>query len=309
MDSRFWRVLILPAVAYGLACSSGPALVVGGEELAWKVENEFFAVDFSSNPETGRSGQINTIELKQVQALLTRGTDTSTLHLSPNLAQGQDWVGVNRWDPVPDWSLHREDDLFRLSRSGPMPVVPELRGSCVYEIRHGSPAILVEEVLEATDDAEVSLLRLDEWSIVPDQRNPFTHLGWAGPELEPHLQERQGNPRLPLKTAWVAFYNPQRGFGLASVLDHLSLSGSADGGPALVDESLRFGGQAHYFYRAFIYPPNDIGEGDADPLVKVARGSRYEIRYYLLFFRGEGTRAETALQSVVDFHAALQQQR
>lgn len=296
-----------------LACivfpCSAQELVVSGEDLAWKVENHLFVVDFSRNPRTGRSGQINTIYLKSpLDVFLTRGSESSTLHLSPNLARGGGWVGVNRWDPVLEFSVEKEAGKFSLFRRGPMPEVPEIVATCRYEIRAESPAILVEETMEVIEDTHVSLLRLDEWSVVPEERNPFTHMGWSGPGGRIVFSERVGNPRLPLDTDWVAFYSAKKGFGFASVMVDFSLLGSGADRPALAHEGLCFGGEPHYFYRALIYPPGVIGEGSPDPLVAVKKGAAYSIRYYLFFFesRGEGV---GALEPVVDFWRSVRSQQ
>jgi hypothetical protein len=87
-----------------------------------------------------------------------------------------------------------------------------------------------------------------------------------------------------------------KGFGVASVKLEMEMVGAV-----LQNESVRFSGEPHYFYRAFIYPPGKIGEGDPDPLVRLEKGTRYSIRYNLLLFRGEGTAADTALKTVVEF--------
>ena len=76
---------------------------VSGEDLAWQVENAHLIVDFSKNPGTGRSGQINRIFVKRPGIWLSRERDQSTLHLSPNAAGHEHYLPVNRWDPPEKW--------------------------------------------------------------------------------------------------------------------------------------------------------------------------------------------------------------
>lgn len=302
MKKRFGQFLFLLSLMLAPACSSTGVVVTGGD-LDWKVENDFLIVDFSSNSGTGRSGQLKTIFVKSPEVLLTRGSNSHTIHLSPNLANGEDWVGANRWDPAPEWEVDRNNGVFRLSRSGPMPLVPEIRGTCIYEIRPASRSIRVEESLEALADAEVSLLRLDEWSFVPDDSNPFTHLVWADELLKPHLELRESTRRLPLETAWMGFYSAHLGFGFASVLEEMSWATAGGGQPPLRHQSLRFSGEPHYFYRAFVYPPGEIGEGGPDPVVRISKGDRYQVKYSILIFRGTGDSADEVLGEVVEFHS------
>jgi hypothetical protein len=235
-------------------------LTVRGSDLDWKVENEFMIVDFSRNPETGRSGQINTIFLKDdIDLLLTRGVENSTLHLSPNLAQGGSWVGTNRWNPPNHWEVENTGARFRLVRSGPMPLIPGVTASCLYEIRAGDPAIRIEETMEALEDVEVSLFRVDELSVAPDARNPFTHISWMTEDGQIQLLKREKKPILPLSTRWVAFFDERKKFGIASVASRITARGPSSQDPVLSNPSLRFAGEPHYFYRAFVMPRGEIG--------------------------------------------------
>jgi hypothetical protein len=256
--------------------AAGQEIQVGGEDLAWRVETPHLVVDLSKNPGTGRSGQINTIYFKDASVLLTRDRPTSTLHLSPNAAVGERWIGINRWNPPANYRLERGARRVRIEREGEVPGAPGLQATAAYEFSAAEPAILVEESIEAKRDVLVRVLRLCEWSVTDGPANPFTHLAWADRDGNFFVQERERAEVLPLEVPWQAFISEKRRFGFAAVLERLELGKS----PVLRDQGTHFAGLPHYFYRALI-----IGAGPG--LVRVPRGSRYSIRYWLYCFRAE----------------------
>ncbi|UCF38175.1 MAG: hypothetical protein JSU96_04790 [Acidobacteriota bacterium] len=283
LRSLTFAVLLLGVSSVGFQVILGQNLQITGDDLAWRVENPFIVVDFSPNPRTGRSGQINTVRVKGPDILLSRGTPSSTLHLSPNLAQGGDWVCTNRWDPPQQWEVQEGPKAFRLERSGPMPVVPEIFGETVYEITPDAPVVRVFERMTVQEPAKVALLRVDELSVEPGPENPFTHIAWStGSGTE--LRDRRGNPVLPLETQWVAFFSQAHGFAVVSIYDELSMTGPNGGNAVLKNPSLHFAGDPHYFYRAFIFPDESVTGNDT--LVQLPAGSVYSIRYSLLFLEG-----------------------
>ncbi|MFB3902434.1 MAG: hypothetical protein ACE15E_03210 [Acidobacteriota bacterium] len=250
---------------------------VCGEDLAWQVENEHFVVDFSRNPGTGRSGQINRIFVKRPGLWLSRERDQSTLHLSPNGAGRQHYLPVNRWDPPERWTWTTGPVSFRLERSGPMPRLPELRAQIMYEVFADSRLILVEEKVEARNAVDLTLLRLGEFTFAPDPKTPFTNLIWgnAGRAFEAGRNEK---PDLPVDVAWLGFVCRPGDYGFVSVLDQLETSGPTGGPAPLMNPVARFSGNpAHYFWRAFI--TNDSGE--QGPALSVAAGTRYRLKHWL----------------------------
>lgn len=244
-----------------------PALRVTGGDLAWKVETPYYIADLAKNPGAGRSGQINTIYVKDPGLLLTRARPTSTLHLSPNAAVGERWNGINRWDPPERFRAGGDAGRFRVEREGPMPFVPALRVRTVYEFSAASPEILVEESVEATAGAPVALLRLCEWSFAPGADNPFTHIGWEDAAGAVVVRKKEREETLPLRVRWMGFYSEAKRFSFAAVLDKLETS-------FLTAESARFSGDPHYFHRILAGAPATI-----------PKGSRYKARYRLVMFR------------------------
>jgi hypothetical protein len=255
---------------------AGAAPQVSGDDLAWKIETRYMVVDLSRNPGTGRNGQINRIFLKEPGVWLTRARATSTLHLSPNSATGGQWNGINRWDPPAHWSKKTTADSVRLDREGDMPGVPGLQVRCSYEFAGDSPAIAVEEFLEARRDVDVSLLRVNESSFATGAENPFTHLAWEDAEGNVTVRKREGEIELPADTRWQAYFHAGRGFGLASVVESFETSAHA----VLVGPCARFAGDPHYFYRILIHRADP-------PLVRVPKGTWYKTRYWLYYFRPE----------------------
>lgn len=290
-----WVVLLFSSSSL-LAVFQG--IAVSGEELTWKVENQHFIADFSPNPGTGNSGQLNTVYLKDADLLLTRGTETSTFHLSPNLALDGPWRGINRWDPPAHYEVRQDANSFQLERSGPMPLAPGLEAYCSYRIEPGLPAIQIREDIVAREDVQVTLLRLNEFSMIPGEENPFSHLIWTDGEDRLQLAAADTAPVLPLATKGMGFYSQSKNTGFISLVEKLEMSGPDGRTAALSHESAHYAGDPHYFYYALIYPQGDF-DGEAErSWITVEKGTRYSMTYNLLFFRGSGSGAETILKEV-----------
>ncbi len=257
----------------------GERLRISGEDLAWQVESSRLIVDFSKNPGTGRSGQINRIFAKRPGIWLSRERDQSTLHLSPNAAGRQHYLPVNRWDPPEEWTCSPGPVSFRLERSGPMPRLPQLRARIVYEVYADSPLILVEEEIDARDTVDLTLLRVGEFTFPPDPNNHFTNLVWGngGQAFEAGRNE---NPDLPVDVAWIGFIQKPANYGFVSVLAALETSAPAGGQALLLNPGTHFSGTpAHYFSRSLI--TNNTGE--QGPSVTIPAGSRYRLRQWVFW--------------------------
>jgi len=261
---------------------------VSGEDLAWKVETRHMTINLEKNPGTGRSGQINTILLKEPPVLLTRARPTSTLHLSPNAAVGGGWNGVNRWDPPGKWSCRRGPLAVSVEREGQMPAVPGLHVKVVYEFFAETPAIAVTESIEARQEARVSLLRMDEISVANGPENPFTHIAWEEAGGGIFVEKKEKEKALPFDCRWMGFLSEREKFGVASLVERFSASGAAGQPGLLLNAEAHFGGDPHYFYRTL------INRGKEGPLVSIPAGTRYSTRYWFYCFRADpATAGET----------------
>jgi hypothetical protein len=261
---------------------------VTGNDLAWKVETRHMTINLDKNPGTGRSGQINTILLKEPPVLLTRARPTSTLHLSPNAAVGGGWNGVNRWDPPAKWSCRRGPLAAFIEREGQMPAVPGLYVKVVYEFFAETPAITVSESVEARQEAQVSLLRMNEISFANGPENPFTHIAWEEASGGIFIQKKEKEKALPFDCRWMAFLDEREKFGFASLVERFSASNAAGQSGLLLNAEAHFGGDPHYFYRTL------INRGKEGPLVSIPSGTRYSTRYWLYcFWAAPATAGET----------------
>ncbi len=269
-------------------------LRVSGEDLAWQVENAHLIVDFSKNPGTGRSGQINRIFVKQPGIWLSRERDQSTLHLSPNAASREHYLPVNRWDPPETWTADTRPLSFRLERSGPMPRLPQLQARIVYEIYADSPLILVEEEIEARQTVDLTLLRVGEFTFAPDPKNPFTNLVW-GKSGRAFEAGRNENPDLLVDTDWLGFIHRPSNYGFISLVTAVETSDPAGGPALLLNPAARFSGNpAHYFWRAWITNNSD----ERGPAVTIPAGSRYRLKYWLYWLEPGSTDPLKALSDV-----------
>ena len=261
----------------GTAATAPPAageVRVSGDELEWIIETPLLVADFRRNSGTSRSGQLNTILLRDSGVLLTRDRPTSTVHLSPNSATGGRWAGINRWNPPRSFRTRRTSDGFRIEREGEMPGVPGLFVQTAYEFPAHVAAIEVEESVRAEREVQVSLLRLCEWSFAPGPANPFTHVAWedAKGNLVIRTRENAAEP-LPLDIRWQAFLSATKRFGVAAVVERIESGAYPTHGAAAL-----FSGDPHYFYRVLV-------QAAGGALVTLPAGARYSTRYWFYLFR------------------------
>jgi hypothetical protein len=267
-----WRGLLALLASLPAA---GEGVKVSGRDLEWKIETPYFVADMGKNPGTGRSGQINTILLREPAVLLTRNRASSTLHLSPNVAVGRNWIGVNRWNPPAKYEAKSTERGYCIEREGEMPGGPGLWVKVVYEFSSGEPEIWVEESIEARTAVEVRLLRMGEWSFAPGAEHPFTHVAWEDSSGAVTVKPRAGEQHLPLDIRWQAFCNAAKGIGFAAVVEELERPASAS-----YATGAHFGGEPHYFYRTVL-------ESKDGGLVQVPRGARFRMRYRILARKGD----------------------
>jgi hypothetical protein len=278
--------------AAGAALAGEGVLRLTGEDLAWKIETRHFIVELGKTAGAERSGQINTIFLKDHAVLLTRDRPTSSLHLSPNAAIGDQWIGINRWNPPVKFHVRRSQTAVEIAREGEMPAAPGLWVQTKYEFPAAAPEVRVEETITTTTAVRVRLLRLCEWSFAPGPENPFTHVAWEDAAGNVHVEAKGGERELPLNLRWQAFLNLSRGFGVAAVVERVEYGES----PVLQNACSRFAGDPHYFYRVLVSTPDAA-------LTAIPRGRRYFMRYRIYVF---GTVSGRPAERVSRFYRSLQ---
>ena len=138
------------------------------------------------------------------------------------------------WSHVSDWKAPETQTLAgpvfcETVRWGEMPGAPELSARATYRFWAGRPEVRFSSVLQVLKDVTVMAFRNGGMIQTPDL---FTHTAWPRQdgsvislELEQCLGNDSGSPpsaRMPSDTPWVAFYNADKGYGLALVTARLS---------------------------------------------------------------------------------------
>jgi hypothetical protein len=133
-----------------------------------------------------------------------------------------------------------------------------------------------------------------ELTLVPDPKNPFTHLAWGSGTSEFILMSRQEVPPLPLDAPWMAFISAKPSFAMASVLESIQYLPVAKP-PTLRDSAARFSGQPpHYLFRTFIATETN----NAKSLANLKAGDTYSICHWIYCPTSHDDSAEALAQRI-----------
>ncbi len=302
-------------ILYGNPAAKAPSwptdLKVSGKGPAWTIENSVMTVrlhgrkDGVAENTNHDSGQLSSVVLKSKPGVPFE-TKENVLHWNPCcFVPARGWMHSFAWDPPEVCEIESGPVFVEVRRSGPFPLIPEVRLSVTYRIFSGRAYVESGTVLDVRDDIGVVALRNDQM-IFP--AGFFTHFGieeGGKSEVRPFsgytAVNRHGDIlRIASDAPYVTFFNPAMGVGAASVRSDFSATGP-DGGPATLFDCATYltNGDLQYWFRPLVY--FHVG-WDRKQLVTVAKGSRYTERNYYLFYvpgTGEPAAEVTALSRAV----------
>ncbi len=284
-------------ILYGNPAARAPSypsdLNVSGKGPAWIIENSKMTVRLHgrkagvADNTNHDSGQLSSVVLKARPGVPFE-TKENVLHWNPGcFVPARGWMHSFAWDPPEVCEIESGPIFTEVRRSGPFPLIPEVRLSVTYRVFAGRAYVESGTVLDIRDDIGVVALRNDQM-IFP--AGFFTHFGLdeggktvVRPFTDFKTINRHGDIlRIAPDAPYVTFFNPAAGVGAATVRSDFSTTGP-DGGPATLFDCATYltNGDLQYWFRPLVY--FHVG-WDRKQLVTVAEGSRYTERNYYLFY-------------------------
>ncbi len=243
------------------------------------VENQTYKATFSMEDDP-RGGQINGIFLKNSDnKMLKRGH--IAMHWAPNFSKSEGKGYFNMEDFPPSSENLVETGLYQIikTRSGRTDTIPEIYVEGKYTFLAGLPYFVFESTMTMEEEVSLKLLRNDEMTM----DSLFTHVAYQKEDgaisslqlYDAELDSLESN-HIPDDSGFVAFYNTEHGYGLASI--RLEYDNTAiEGNPSpLFNPHTKISksrGNGRYWNRVLI-----------DSATTVPTGSRYhEKNAYLVF--------------------------
>lgn len=264
---------MLDAGPYGITLS----------EDGYSVENQKYKATFSKEDDP-RGGQINGIVLKNFgDKLLRRGH--IAMHWAPNFSKSDSEAYFNMEDLSSSSENQVEKGLYQITkfRAGSTDEVPEIQVDGKYNFFADQPYFIFESTMTMEEDVSLNLLRNDEMTM----DSLFTHVAYQKDDgtvsrlklYDAELDSLENNP-IPDNAGFVAFYNSNHGYGLASVRLEYDNTNNEGNPSALFNPYTKISrstGNGRYWNRILI-----------DSTTNVPQGSKYqEKNAYLVFEMGQ----------------------
>lgn len=243
------------------------------------LENQTYKATFSMEDDP-RGGQINGLFLKNFgNKMLKRGH--IAMHWAPNFSKTNGDGYFNMEDFPPSSENTVETGLYQITktRSGRTDTIPEIYVKGKYTFLAGLPYFIFESTMTMEEEVSLKLLRNDEMTM----DSLFTHVTYQKEDgtlsslqlYDAELDSLENN-HIPDDSRFVAFYNMDYGYGLASIRLEYNNTNS-DGNPSPLfnphTKISRSQGNGRYWNRVLI-----------DSATTAPKGSRYhEKNAYLVF--------------------------
>jgi len=243
------------------------------------LENQTYKATFSMEDDP-RGGQINGLFLKNFgNKMLKRGH--IAMHWAPNFSKtnGDGYFNMEDFPPSSENTI--ETGLYQImkTRSGRTDTIPEIYVKGKYTFLAGLPYFIFESTMTMEEEVSLKLLRNDEMTM----DSLFTHVAYQKEDgtlsslqlYDAELDSLENN-HIPDDSRFVAFYNMDYGYGLASIRLEYDNTNS-DGNPSPLfnphTKISRSQGNGRYWNRVLI-----------DSATTAPKGSRYhEKNAYLVF--------------------------
>jgi hypothetical protein len=207
-----------------IAASGADLRVEKTDAIGRKVENDFFVADLSSRTAGGRpedSGTLRALTLKAFGVTLFRDPVNGRMHkgLSIQRVGARSYKDIGEWSPVQSFREERKDGVYVHRREGYFADYPEVKLAVEYRFLPDVPYFLVAESMTVEKPLRVVLLRSNEMTM----NLFFTHVAW--PDRDGKLRMTTFDARgpilarepIPADVPWLAFVNPEKGYGYGFV--------------------------------------------------------------------------------------------
>jgi len=184
-------------------------LRVSGKGYGLTVENSHYKTLLHP-----KSGAIDEIHLKQnANVVFDHHLETNgSLHWNPGVyAPPRTWIHASDWENPGGYSTIGGPVFFTTKRHAPLPLYPEVVCSLTYRFYADKPYIVVESMIDVTEDMDVVALRNGEIVL---NRNVVREFAWKKADGQIGSVVITDRPRHPtrgmdlhISTPWFAFYN------------------------------------------------------------------------------------------------------
>jgi hypothetical protein len=192
-------------------------LKVTGEGRGRTVENRYYTTALDP-----KSGQLLTVRVKAAPQDLLYFAQ-GPIHWNPDVYSPglAGWSHTMEWNPPPQEAEVRGPVLYRTTRWGPMPNVPQASASVTYTFFAGQPFIHESSVMNVEQPLGVTALRNNELVF---SYGVFTHAAWRDGDGHFGAAPVQSDGKfygvaraMGSEDPWMAFYHPGRGHAMACV--------------------------------------------------------------------------------------------
>jgi len=193
-----------------------------------RIENRYFIADLSPRTVNGKeedSGTLRALTYKEFGLTLFRNAGNGRMHKGPSLqrAGAPTYRDQGAWTPVQSFREEQKGGIYVHHREGYFPDYPEVKMDVEYRVPADAPYFIVSTVMKVEKPIRIVLMRNNEMTM----NLFFTHLTWPGKDGAHRMvafDERKAvleKEPIPADVPWLAFVNPEKGYGYGFVtLDH-----------------------------------------------------------------------------------------
>jgi hypothetical protein len=246
------------------------------DRVGFRLDTGVLLADHSSQVHNGRaedSGSLRILGFPAAGVSLQR--ITNRMHWAPSFqrAGARAYTSIATWDPVQAHSVRQIPGVVIATRQGHHELYPEIGLRSEYRYYAGVPYFLFHAVTTIEREIEMFWLRGQEMTM----ENYFTHAAWPGEGGAPRIvkfEERKPileKAQIPVDAPWIAFVNPERGFGYGAVVLDYKATTTANAMMAINDGAR----DGKYWDRHLVGRVN----------TRLRPGDRYEERTAYVLFR------------------------
>jgi hypothetical protein len=246
--------------------------------VGFRLDTGTLTADHSSQQYNGKledSGSLRILGFPAAGVALQR--ITNRMHWAPSFqrAGARGYTSIATWDPVQTHSVQQLPGAVIATREGHHELYPEIGLWAEYRYFSRVPYFLFHAVTTIKREIEMFWLRGQEMTM----ENYFTHAAWpeaatGGAPRIVKFEDRKAileKTPIPVDAPWIAFLNPQRGFGYGAVVLDYKATTTANAMIAINDGAR----DGKYWDRYLVGRVN----------TKLKPGDRYEERTAYVLFR------------------------
>lgn len=207
----------------GELVDEGELIVRRVNDVGFRLENEVLVADHSIRTTAAGaedSGALRALRFRPRDVTLLR--TQNRMHWAPSFqrAGADHYSSIATWTPVQETHMSRGAGWFRHRRTGTHQEYPEIELDAEYFYFAHVPYFLFEATMKVVEPIEMYFLRGQEMTM----DDFFTHVVFPGRDGKPQMltfDERtavlEAKP-IPVDAPWVAFVNPEKGYGFGAVV-------------------------------------------------------------------------------------------